>query len=80
MLHKLLTFKSINLLKHYMYIYVHLGHLGRMEEERLPKKLLFGELANKRSCHEMKKRWREKVKLDLQAIGVGDGWYDLAHD
>ena len=69
MLHKLFTFKSINLLKHYMYIYVHLGHLGRMEEERLPKKLLFGELVKKRLCHETKKRWQDGVKLDLQAIG-----------
>ena len=42
-----------------------LGHLERMEEERLPKKLLFGQLVKKRPCHETKKRWRDGVKLDL---------------
>ena len=57
-----------------------IGHLGRMEEGRLPKKMLFGELVKKRPCHGTKKRWRDGVKLHLQAIGIVDGWYDLAQD
>ena len=33
-----------------------LGHLGRMEDERLLKKMLYGELREKRPCHGLKKR------------------------
>ena len=47
-----------------------LGHVGRVDEERLPNRLLFGELNMKRPCHGAKKRWRDVVKVDLQAIGV----------
>ena len=47
-----------------------LGHVGRMDEERLPNRLLFGELNMKRPCHGAKKRWRDVLKVDLQAIGV----------
>ncbi len=32
-----------------------LGHLGRMEDKRLHKQVLFGELKNKRPCHGVKK-------------------------
>ena len=43
-----------------------------MDEERLPNRLLFGELNMKRPCHGTKKRWRDALKVDLQAIGVYD--------
>ena len=33
-----------------------LGHVGRMDEERLPNRSLFGELNMKRPCHGAKKR------------------------
>ncbi len=32
-----------------------LGHLGRMEDKRLHKQVLFGELKKKRPCHGVKK-------------------------
>ena len=54
-----------------------LGHVGRMDEERLLNRLLFGELNMKRPCHGAKKRWRDVLKVDLQAIGVYDRWYEL---
>ena len=57
-----------------------LGHVGRMDEERLPNRLLFGELNMKRPCHGAKKRWRDVLKVDLQAIGVYDRWYELCKD
>ena len=41
-----------------------------MDEERLSNILLFGELNMKRSCKGTKKRWRDVLKVDLQAIGV----------
>ena len=57
-----------------------IGHIARMGDERLPKKLLFGEFEKKRPFHGTKKRWRDGVKSDLQAIGIGDNWYDLAQE
>ena len=53
--------------------------MGRMDEERLPKRMLFGELRKKRPCHGMK-RWRDVAKLNMEAIGVGDRWYELCQD
>ena len=41
-----------------------LGHVGRMDEERFPNSLLFGELNMKRPCHRTKKRWRDILKVD----------------
>ena len=35
-----------------------MGHLGCTEDERLPKKMLFGELEKKRPQHGTRKRWR----------------------
>ena len=57
-----------------------LGHLGHMEEERLPKKLLFGELRKKRACHGPTRRWRDMVMLDLQAVGMKENWSQLCQD
>ena len=45
-----------------------LGHLGRMEDDRLPKKVLFGEMRKKRACHGPKKRWRDQMSGDLLAL------------
>ena len=56
------------------------GHIARMGDERLPKKLLFVEFEKKRPFHGTKKRWHDGVKSDLQAIGIGDSWYDLAQE
>ena len=57
-----------------------LGHVGCMDKERLPKRVLFGELRKKRPCHGTKKRWRDVAKSHVEAIGVGDGWYELCQD
>ena len=54
--------------------------MGHMDEERLPNRLLFGELNMKRPCHRKKKRWRDVLKVDLQAIDVCDKWYELCQD
>ena len=58
-----------------------LGHVGCMDEGRLPKRILrvFGKL-KRRPCHGMKKRWRDFAKLNMEAIGVGDRWYELCQD
>ena len=57
-----------------------LGHVGRMDETRLPKKILFGELRKTRPRHGAKRRWRDVVKADVEAIGVGEGWYETCQD
>ena len=57
-----------------------LGRLGRMDDERLPKKMLFGELRKKRACHGTKKRWRDQPSGDWQAIGLKEGWYQVCQD
>ena len=46
-----------------------LGHVGRMDGERLPKRVLFGELRKKRPCHGVKKRWRDVARSNVEAIG-----------
>ena len=57
-----------------------LGHLGRMEDDRLPKKVLFGEMRKKRACHGPKKRWRDQMSGDLLALGMKEEWYQLCQD
>ena len=57
-----------------------LGHVGHMDEKRLPNRLLFGEHNIKRPCQGTKKRWKDVLKVDLQVIGVYDRWYELCQD
>jgi hypothetical protein len=47
-----------------------LGHLERMEEERMPKKILTQELEGTRRRGWPRKGWREEVERDLQVLGV----------
>ena len=51
-----------------------------MGNDRLPKKVLFGELRGKRPCHGTKRRWRDVARSDMEAIGAGDRWYELCQD
>ena len=58
-----------------------LGHIARMPANRLPKKVLYGELAEKRPQHGPKIRWRDRVKGDLKVTGIDvDNWFDMAQD
>ena len=56
------------------------GHVGCMDQDRLPKQLLFGELKKKRPCHGVKRRWRDAVNSDVNALGVGNSWYSRCQD
>ena len=51
-----------------------LGHVARMEDSRMPKQLLFGELERLRPRHGIKRRWRDLVVADVQAVGLEVGW------
>jgi len=52
-----------------------LGHLERMEEDRMPQKIFTQELEGTRR----RKRWKEEVEIDLQVLGVRR-WRELVAD
>jgi len=56
-----------------------LCHLERMEEDRMPKKILNQELEGKRRRGRPRKRWKEEVERDLQVLGVRR-WSELVAD
>jgi len=47
-----------------------LGHLERMEEDRMPRKIFTQELEGTRRRGRPRERRREKVERDLQVLGV----------
>ena len=58
-----------------------LDHLARMDDHRLPKKILLGWLSKRRPAHGTKIRWRDQVKKDLKKFGIEEkGWFKLAQD
>jgi len=56
-----------------------LGHLERMEEDRMPKKIFTQELEGIRRRVRPRKRWKEEVERDLQVLGVRR-WRELVAD
>ncbi len=55
-----------------------LGHVQRMGEERLPKAMLWGRLAEgKRPKGGGKKRWVDVVMKDLRVVGLVDTWKEV---
>ena len=47
-----------------------LGHLERMEEDRMPKKIFTQELEGTRRRGRHRKGWKEEAERDLQVLGV----------
>ena len=56
-----------------------LGRLGRMEEDRMPKKIFTQELEGTRRRGRPRKRWKEEVERDLQVLGVRR-WREVVAD
>jgi len=56
-----------------------LGHLERMEEDRMPKKIFTQELEATKRRERPRKRWKEEVERDLQVLGVRR-WRELIAD
>jgi len=56
-----------------------LGHLERMEEDRMPQKIFTQELVGTRRRGRPRKRWKEQVERDLQVLGVRR-WRELVAD
>ena len=57
-----------------------LGHVVRMDDGRIPKDLLYGELAQgKRPTGRLQLRYKDVCKRDLKALGIDiNGWETLA--
>ena len=56
-----------------------LGHLERMEKDRMPKKIFTQEMEETRRRGRLRKRWKEEVERDLQVLGVRR-WRELVAD
>ena len=56
-----------------------LGHLERMKEDRMSKKIFTQELERTRRRGRPRKGWREEVERDLQVLGVRR-WRELVID
>ena len=58
------------------------GHLIRMDDSRLPKRLFFGELKHgKRPSHKPKKRFKDVIKSNLKVMGLdSNDWQLSAND
>jgi hypothetical protein len=56
-----------------------LGHLERMEEDRMPRKVFTQELEVTRRSGRPRKGWKEEVERDLQVLGVRI-WRELVTD
>jgi len=56
-----------------------LGHLARMEEDRMPKNTFTQEMEGTRRRGRPRKRWKEEVERDLQVQGV-TRWRELVAD
>ena len=55
------------------------GHVARMPDNRLPKKLLFGELQHgKRSLGGPKKRYKDTLKGSLKSFNLNPDTWELA--
>ena len=56
-----------------------LGHLERMEEHRMSKKIFTQEMEGTRRRGRPRKRWKEEVERDLEVLGVRR-WRELVAD
>jgi hypothetical protein len=56
-----------------------LGHLERMEEDRIHKKIFTQELERTKRRGRSRKGWREEVERDLQVMGVRR-WREVVTD
>ena len=56
-----------------------LGHLERMEEDRMPQKIFTQELEGTRRRGRLRKLWKEEVERALQVLGVRR-WRELVAD
>ena len=56
------------------------GHVARMEEGRGVHRVLAGKPEGKRPLGRPRLRWEDNIKMDLQEVGGGGDWMELAQD
>ena len=56
------------------------GHMARMGEGRGVHRVLVRKPEGKRPLGRPRRRWEDKIKMDLQEVGGGGDWMELAQD
>ena len=54
--------------------------MARMGEERGVHRVLVGNPEGKRPLGRPERRWEDNIKMDLQELGGGGDWMELAQD
>jgi hypothetical protein len=49
------------------------GHVARMEEKRVPYRILVGRPEGRRPLGRPSRRWEDNIQIDLQAVGWEHG-------
>ena len=55
------------------------GHVQRMEENRIPKRILYMNLGTTRLRGRPRNRWQDEVREDGKIVG-GEGWQEKVHN
>ena len=64
-----------------LYLYSYSQHVARMGEGRGVHRVLVGKTEGKRPLGRPRRRWEDNIKMDLQEVGGGCGyWMELAQD
>jgi hypothetical protein len=56
------------------------GHVARMGENRGAYRILVGRPEGRRPLGRTRRRWEDNIKMDLQEVGWGMDWIELAQD
>ena len=56
------------------------GHVARMGEWRGMYGVFVGKPGGKRPLGRLRRRWEDNIKIDLQEVGGGGDWMELAQD
>jgi hypothetical protein len=55
-------------------------HVARMGKKRVAYRILVGIPERRRALESPRRRWEDNIKMDLQELGWGMDWIELAQD